>query len=73
MRELGVVQADGIVLGPEPRQPPAAEPPSTASERAEFERQQLRESKLDALRWRIPGTSDADLERFLPSELRNDS
>ena len=73
MRELGVVQADGIVLGPEPRQPPAAEPPSTASERAEFERQQLRESKLDALRWRIPGTLDADLERFLPSELRNAS
>ena len=73
MRELGVVQADGIVLGPEPRGAPAVEPPSTASERAEFERQQRREAELDALRWRIPGAADADLERFLPSELRNAS
>jgi hypothetical protein len=73
MRALGVVQADGVILGPEPRTAPVADPPSSAGERAEWDRQQRREAALDALRWRVPGATDAELERLLSPEIRNAS
>ena len=69
MRELGVVQAFGVLLGPVPSKA-EPEPTSDAKTRAEHARQVQREESLDALRWRLPNISEADLAQFLPEGLR---
>jgi hypothetical protein len=78
MRELGVAQADGIVLGPEPTKAQATIAKASAGvqvdpeELARAKRQQALEEARQEIRDKVGADlSDEECDRMLPAEMRS--